>query len=41
MICCGLKIEENYNVFVNQFPGDIYSKTPSCRKIKSACTDVK
>ena len=32
----GEKIEENYHVLLNQFHGNIHSKTLSCRKIKSA-----
>ena len=39
MILCGLKIEENCYVLVNQFHGNSRSKTP--RKIKSVFRDVK
>ena len=44
MTSCGLKIEENYYELVNmvnQFYGNFRSKTPSCRKIKYVCRDVK
>ena len=41
MTSCGLKIEENYYELVNQFYVNFRSKTPSCRKIKYVCRDVK
>ena len=41
MICCGLNIEENYHVSVNQFTGFVRIKTPSCRKIRCVFRDVK
>ena len=41
MIWCGLKIEENYHVLVNQFHRNFRSKTLGCRKIKSVFRDVK
>ena len=31
----------NYHVLVNQFNGNLYSKTPSSRKIKFVFRDVK
>ena len=36
-----MKIKENSHVMVNQFQGNFYSITPSCRKIKSVFRDVK
>ena len=41
MIWCGLKIKENCHVLVNQFHGNIHSKTLGCRRIKSVFRDVK
>ena len=41
MIQCGLKINENYHVLVNQFHGNIHSKTLGSRKTKSVFRDVK
>ena len=41
MICCGWKIKENCHVLVNQFHGNCYSQTTSCRKIRSVFRDVK
>ena len=40
MNSCGLEIEENHYVLVNQFHGNFRSKTPSCRKIKYVFRDV-
>ena len=36
-----VKSKENCHVLLNQFHGNIHSKTPSCRKIKSVFRDVK
>ena len=41
MIWSGWKIKENCYVLVNQFHGNIHSKTPSYRKIKSVFRDLK
>ena len=41
MICCGLKVEKNYHLLVDQFHGYFRSKTLSCRKISSVFRDVK
>ena len=41
MIWCGWKSKENWHVLVNQFHGNIHSKTLGCRKIKSVLRDVK
>ena len=41
MIACGLKIQENCHVLVNQFHENFCSKTLGCRKIKSVFRDVK
>ena len=41
MILCGLKIEENDHVLVNQFHGNFRSKTPEYRRITSVFRDVK
>ena len=41
MTWCGLKIEENCHVLVNQFHGNYHYKTPSCWKIRSVFRDVK
>ena len=41
MIWCGLKIEKNCHVLVNQFHGNFLSKIPSCREIKPVFRDVK
>ena len=41
MTWCGLKIIENYHVFVNKFHGNLRSKTLSFREIKSVFRDVK
>ena len=41
MIWCGLKIKENCHILVNQFHGNIHSKTLGYRKIKSVFRDVK
>ena len=38
---CGLKIKENYHVLVNQFHGNVRSKTLGCKKIKCVFRDVK
>ena len=40
MIWFGLKIKENVHVLVNQFHGNIHSKTLSCGEIKSVFRDV-
>ena len=41
MLGCGLKIEENCHVLVDQSHGNFRSKTLCCRKIKSVFRDVK
>ena len=41
MIWCGWKSKENCHILVNQFQGNIYSKTLVCRKIKSVFRDLK
>ena len=41
MIRCGLRIKENRHELVNQFHGNIHSKTLGCRKTKSVFKDVK
>ena len=40
MIWCGLKIEENHQVLVNQFHGNVRSRTLGCRKIRFVFRDV-
>ena len=41
MIWCGLKIEENCYVLINQFRENFRSETLDCRKTKSVFRDVK
>ena len=41
MTWCGWKSKENCHVLLNQFPGNIHSKTLGCRKIKSVFKDLK
>ena len=38
---CHLHPLQNYNVLVNKFDGNLRSKTPSSRKIKSVFRDIK
>ena len=40
-LLCGLEINENYHVLVNQFHGNFRSKTLSYRKIRCVFGDVK
>ena len=41
MTWCGLKINENCHVLVNQLHGNFHSQTLCCWKIKSVFSDVK
>ena len=41
MIRCSLKINENYQILVDQFHENFPSETVSCNKIESVFRDVK